>query len=246
REILEIDPRNARAAGELGERLAPEPEEMTAGIDEFDDVPQAAVRDPEGTGSEMLDVDDLEELSDDEFDVAEPSAVRDPADILEDPLPSTVQRRRRVSEVPPPEDDELIPVVVEPSRVREFDEAPADEGVEDRFGFDDEPQPALADDSDRFGFDEPAAAMAPTDSEAHAIDEGADVVARESQRHKLVPPPVEDEHDVHTRFDDSPKFDHAALFGGNEEIDEADLPPMSGLPGVKGTATMKAPSPILD
>jgi tetratricopeptide (TPR) repeat protein len=246
REILEIDPRNARAAGELGERLAPEPEEMTAGIDEFDDVPPAAVRDPEGTGSEMLDVDDLEELSDDEFDVAEPSAVRDPADILEDPLPSTVQRRRRVSEVPPPEDDELIPVVVEPSRVREFDEAPADEGVEDRFGFDDEPQPALADDSDRFGFDEPAAAMAPTDSEAHAIDEGADVVARESQRHKLVPPPVEDEHDVHTRFDDSPKFDHAALFGGNEEIDEADLPPMSGLPGVKGTATMKAPSPILD
>ena len=33
--------------------------------------------DPEGTGSEMLDVDDLEELSDDEFDVAEPSNILD-------------------------------------------------------------------------------------------------------------------------------------------------------------------------
>ncbi|HEX6836358.1 MAG TPA: tetratricopeptide repeat protein, partial [Polyangia bacterium] len=85
REILEIDPRNARAAGELGERLAPEPreEEATSGIDEFDAMPSSAVGDPEGTNSEMLDVDDLEELSDDEFDVAEPSAVRDPDDILD-------------------------------------------------------------------------------------------------------------------------------------------------------------------
>src|SRR5205807_6226414 len=96
REILEIDPRNARAAGELGERLPAEPEESTAGIDEFDSMPHSVgrgddgvardsgpldllprdsmsrdsvSRDPEGTGSEMLDVDDLEELSDDEFDV---------------------------------------------------------------------------------------------------------------------------------------------------------------------------------
>ncbi len=245
REILEIDPRNARAAAELGEKLPPADDELrahaTSGIDEFD----APSRDAEGTNSEMLDVDDLEELSDDEFDVAEPSSVRGADDILAgDDLPSTVERKRRVSEVPPAEDDELIPVVVEPSRVREFDEAPADDGVEDRFGFDDEPRAAA--DSDRFGFDEPPAAMAPTDSEANAVDAGADVVARESARHKLAP--VEDEHDVHTRFDDSPKFDHAALFGGgdSEEIDEADLPPMSGLPGVKGTATMKAPSPIVD
>lgn len=241
REILEIDPRNARAAAELGERLAPEPQEMTAGIDEFD----APARDVEGTNSEMLDVDDLEELSDDEFDVAEPSSVRDADDILAgDDLPSTVERKRRRSELPPPEDDELIPVVVEPSRVREFDEAPADDGVEDRFGFDDEP---AAPAEDRFGFDEPAVPMAATDSEANAIADGVDVVARESALHKVAPP-VEDEHDVHTRFDDAPKFDHAALFGGgdSEEIDEADLPPMSGLPGVKGTATMKAPSPIVD
>ena len=252
REILEIDPRNARAAGELGEKLPSTADEATAGIDEFDSAPHSVAPDPEGTGSEMLDVEDLEELSDDEFDVAEPSAVRDPDILADDRIPSThggtAGRRRRSSEVPPPEDDELIPVVVEPSRVREFDEAPEDAAplVEDRFGFDDEPLAAsLPGDSDRFGFDdEPAAALPPTDSEAHAIDEGAEAVARESARHPLVP--AEDEHDVHTRFDDAPKFHHAALFGGNEEIDEADLPPMSGLPGVKGTATMKAPQPIVD
>ena len=252
REILEINPRNARAAGELGERLAPEAAEATAGIDEFDSAPHSVGRDPEGTGSEMLDVEDLEELSDDEFDVAEPSAVRDP-DRLDRGSPraaeATFGRRRRHSEVPLAEDDELIPVVVEPSRVREFDEAPEDAApvVEDRFGFDDEPASSLSPSAsdDRFGFDDEAApAMAPTDSEAHAIDEGAEAIARESARHPLVP--AEDEHDVHTRFDGAPKFDHAALFGGNEEIDEADLPPMAGLPGVKGTATMKAPQPLLD
>ncbi len=133
--------------------------------------------------------------------------------------------------------------MVEPSRVREFDEAPSSGGVEDRFGFDDEPAPAV---EDRFGgFDEGAEAMAPTDSEAHAVDEGADAVARESARHPLLP--ADDEADVHTRFDDSAgKYDHAALFGSNEEVDEADLPPMAALPGVKGTATMRAPRPLLE
>jgi tetratricopeptide (TPR) repeat protein len=216
REILEVDPRNERAAGELGERLAPTADEATAGIDEFDSMPRA-VRDPEGTGSEMLDVEDLEELSDDEFDVADPSRVHDEP-MLEE------------------EDDELIPVVVEPSRVHEFDEAPPS-GVEDRFGFDEEPAPAV---EDRFGgFDEDGAVpLAATDSEAHAIDEGLEVVARESARHPL-PPPADDDADVHTRFDDGPlKFDHAALFGTHEEVDEADLPPV--------TATMKAPRPLVD
>lgn len=236
REILEIDPRNARAAGELGERLPPEPEEATSGIDEFDSVPHSVpqamgrellerdvvARDPEGTGSQMLDVEDLEELADDEFDVAEPSLQG--ADIL------------------PPEDDELIPVVVEQSRVRTFDEVAGGDGVEDRFGFDDEAAPV----EDRFGgFDDEAAAIAPTDSEAHAIDEGAEAVARESARHPIAP--ADDDADVHTRFDDSPlKYDHAALFGGNEEVDEADLPEVGALPGVKGTATTRAPQPLVD
>src|SRR5262249_29319226 len=61
------------------------------------------------------------------------------------------------------------------------------------------------------------------------------------------PPPADDDSDVRTRFDDGPlKFDHGILFGHNEEVDEADLPPMAATSGVKGTATMKAPSPILD
>jgi tetratricopeptide (TPR) repeat protein len=60
--------------------------------------------------------------------------------------------------------------------------------------------------------------------------------------------PVDDEADVHTRFDDSAGKYASALFAStdSEEIDENDLPPMSGLAGVKGTATMKAPSPMLD
>src|SRR5438874_6363150 len=60
REILEIDPTNARAAGELGEKLPMTVEDATSGLD---DLPR---RDAEGTNSELLDVDDLEELADDE------------------------------------------------------------------------------------------------------------------------------------------------------------------------------------
>jgi tetratricopeptide (TPR) repeat protein len=129
--------------------------------------------------------------------------------------------------------------------VREFDEvASGGGGVEDRFGFDDEP--ASAGVEDRFGFDDPAADIGPTDSEAHAIDAGAEEVARESARHPLqVAQPEEDEHDVHTRFDDSAGKYAAALFGAAEEIDEADLPP-SPLSTVKGTATTRAPRPMLD
>ncbi|HEY2743083.1 MAG TPA: tetratricopeptide repeat protein, partial [Polyangia bacterium] len=316
REILEIDPRNARAAGELGERIAPTADEATAGIDEYDSAPNAiglsdVGGDPEGTGSEMLDVDDLEELSDDEFDVAEASNILDTGLLPSTRRPTvvgagSVDRRRRAEELiptPDEQDDELIPVVVEPSRVREFDDdAGGGEDVEDRFGFDDEPASAAVE--DRFGFDDSSeASLGPTDSEAHAIDEGVAVVEREtSGRHKaptqtvtsappvMAPPvkssaakpadrsstapkpsagkplpsmpksatkgststarkpapPPDDEADVHTRFDDSPlKFDHAALFGHSEEVDEADLPPLGSGP-VKGTATMKAPSPMLD
>jgi tetratricopeptide (TPR) repeat protein len=258
REILEIDPRNARAAGELGEKLPSEPEseQLTSGIDEFDSGPvpraddsapfvadryddlDAPERDPEGTGSEMLDVDDLEELSDDEFDVAEPSLMQPRSSFAAEPAEG--------------EDDELIPVVVEPSRVREFDseEAAGGAGVEDRFGFDDEAGPPV---EDRFGGFDDSGPIAPTESEAHSLDE--DVVAVErapkpvtatKRSARPTPSPGDDEADVHTRFDDSPKFDQAALFGNNEEIDEADLPPMTGLPGVKGTTTKKAPQPLLD
>jgi pilus assembly protein FimV len=235
REILEIDPRNERAAGELGERLAPEPQEATAGIDEFDSMPQSVSRDPEGTGSEMLDVDDLEELSDDEFDVAESSMQGD--QILEDAMsaPSTA------------EDDELIPVVVDQSREHELEEGAGGGGdVEDRFGFDDDAA-AAADAEDRFGaFDDEVPAIAPTDSEAHAVDEGAAVVARESARHPLAVAPADNESDVHTRFDDSAGKYAAALFGATDEVDEADLPPVGALAAVKGTATTKAPRPFDD
>ena len=124
----------------------------------------------------MLDVDDLEELSEDEFDLAEPSMQASFVD--DEVIPSTRERRRRVSEIPVPslEDDELIPVVVEQDRSAEV--ATSDGGgVEDRFGFDDEgAAPAV---EDRFGgFDEGAAAIAPTDSESHAIDEGVAAIAR--------------------------------------------------------------------
>lgn len=211
REILEIDPRNARAAAELGEKLPPldaDPEEATSGIDEFDDV---RPREFTSGGSEMLDLEDVEELSDDEFDVAEPSQIRDPV-----------------------EEDELIPVVVEPSRDPE--PAGGDDGFEDRFGFDDDRNAPV---EDRFGFGDDSQPMSASDSEEHSIEEGLAEVARRDAA--LV---GEDIHDVHTRFDDNPlKYDQAALFGtSGEEIDEADLPPVTSL----GTATTRAPSPIVD
>ena len=50
---------------------------------------------------------------------------------------------------------------------------------------------------------------------------------------------------MHTRFDDQPKFGQAALFGGgaSEEIDEADLPPVGGLPPGVGHAHAEAAQP---
>ena len=238
REILEIDPTNARAAGELGERLPPTVEEATSGIDEV----EAPRRDPEGTGSEMLDVEDLEELSDDEFDMAEGSLSRGApgrdADLR------AGEHRRRQDDIALAEDDELIPVVVEPSRVREFDQSDEAAVEEDRFGFDDDAGGAV---EDRFGgFDEEAALppMAATDSESHAIDAGAAAVTHAASRAARPLSPVDDDDaDVHTRFDDQPlKFDHAALFGNPQEVDEADLPPVS--PVV--TRTTRAPKPLMD
>ncbi|MDB4967907.1 MAG: hypothetical protein JWN44_3596, partial [Myxococcales bacterium] len=251
REILEIDPTNARAAGDLGEKLPQQMiEEATSGIDEIDMPP---MRDPEGTGaSEMLDVEDLEELSDDEFDVAAPSNEM-PAQRASHRAPS--QRRPGQPIVPDgfledddraiadEDDDEMIPMVVEPSR--ELEVQSASDAVEDRFGFDDG-----AEVEDRFGGfdDDNSGALPPTDSESHSIDEGVQAVEREVSREVSRAAPVDDDNDdadVHTRFDDQPlKFDHAALFGsGNDEIDEADLPPVGGLPGVAGARTQKGPQP---
>src|SRR5262249_55467088 len=100
REILEVDPTNARAAAELGEKLPPSVVEATRGIDEI----EPAARGAEGIGSEMLDVDDLEELSADEFDVAEPSQV---ARGLEyDEGPSTISRRARPEELEASSEDD--------------------------------------------------------------------------------------------------------------------------------------------
>jgi tetratricopeptide (TPR) repeat protein len=203
REILEIDPNNARAAGELGEKLPP----TTAALDEA-----ASARDPEGTGNaQLLDVDDLEELDGDEFDVAEPSRTdARAADYVQ-----------MSSDEVEGEDDELIPVVVEPARERAV--AAADDEVEDRFGFDHDAEPASGIE-DRFGLEDDSAPMAPTDSEVLAVAAGADLVARGRRDD-------DDDSDVHTRFDDSPrKFDHGLL---GAEVDEDDLPSVAALAGAR-------------
>jgi hypothetical protein len=131
--------------------------------------------------------------------------------------------------------------------------------VEDRFGLDDDAKESL----------ESLAAGAASESEEHAIADGLAEAARQASHAAPVPSPggsglssrsatgrthkrdlpVEDSDvDVHTRFDDQPlKFDHAALFGtGSEEIDEADLPPLSALAGASATRTTQSPAPLDD
>lgn len=289
REILEIDPNNARAADELGEKLAPSVGALTSSLDDRDDDDYASIqRDPEGTGgSEMLDVDDLEELEDDDLAAppdSSPSLFADAfaADEAERRGHGTDRRRGAAIEIEDSEDDELIPVVVE--QERESESADSEE-VEDRFGFDHDSAPV----EDRFGFDdkEEESTLPPTFGEGLDLAEDtapsreelepepepapppprprresshsvapAQASARPAARepsHSAARPPApakkrnaaeeELDADVHTRFDDQPlKFDHAALFGtpGSDEVDEADLPPMSSIPG-NGTRTQQAP-----
>jgi tetratricopeptide (TPR) repeat protein len=230
REILEIDPNNVRAAGELGEKLPQrELDEATSGIDDYRSPP--AARAPialsrSANDDEMLDVDDLEELSDDEFEVAEPSGVR-AGDVLA-------------------EEDELIPVVVEPSRSEreELEAEPAD--VEDRFGLEElrPKRPAVEDRFSAFDDDLPPRPLV-SDSEPQIIDPH-DAVTRNPAHPKIRRALEDDDLDVHTRFDDQSDRFGAMLGSGPDEISESDLPPLSGLPGVAGPRTIKAKQPRLD
>jgi pilus assembly protein FimV len=165
--------------------------------------------------------DQIEELDDNEFDVAEPS---------------------RLTQAPPPDDD-LIPVVVEPLGAAAGGNG--DDSADDRFGLPPEHV------EDRFGFGdadesgaEVSAALPLSDSEVQAVDAGVKAVSARSFNR---PEPTGD-HDLHTRFDDQAmKFiEQQALFGGNDEIDENDLPPLGNLPPAQGTATQRAPAHLVD
>ncbi len=114
-----------------------------------------------------------------------------------------------------------------------------DEHVEDRFGFDN--------DSSDDGGAEAVEPMPLSDSEVQAVDAGVKAV---SSRVQTRGPREESsaEHDLHTRFDDQAiKFiEHQALFGGNEEVDEDELPPVGNLAPSQGTATQRAPAHLIE
>ncbi len=191
REILEIDPGNARASGELGEKVQPSVGALTSSLDDRD-YSAPVQRDPEGTGSEMLDVDDLEELDDDDSASppdSSPSLFADAfaADEAERRGHGQAADRRRGApiEIEDSEDDELIPVVVE--QEREPEEASGDE-VEDRFGFDHDEEPV----EDRFGFDDKAdeSTLPPSFAEtALTEEEDTDTAAGEPERQPEPVPP---------------------------------------------------------
>jgi tetratricopeptide (TPR) repeat protein len=191
------------------------------------------------------DPDDIEELAEDEFAVADPSGV---------------------IRAPSLEEDDLIPVVVEPMREGGAVADGSDDdsfgldvptaNVEDRFGFGDQPAPPEP-------RDEELVPMPPSHSEELAVEAGIAAVDQleppsnepprsEPPRDEMVPqrgpqPPrprfrSEDstgDHDLHTRFDDQAiKFiEQQALF----EVDESELPPVAGLSSPQ-TATTRAPA----
>ncbi|HEX4461335.1 MAG TPA: tetratricopeptide repeat protein, partial [Polyangia bacterium] len=198
REILEIDPTNARASSELGEKLQPSVGALTSSLDDRDNDDYASVqRDPEGTGSEMLDVDDLEELDDDDLAAPPDSSPSLFADAFAEDeaerrghgqgqAEQAIDRRRGAPiEIEESEDDELIPVVVEQEREPEV--ASSDD-VEDRFGFDHDEEPV----EDRFGFDdkEEESTLPPSFAEtALSEDEDTDTAAGEPEPEPIPPSP---------------------------------------------------------
>jgi tetratricopeptide (TPR) repeat protein len=259
REILELDPHNVKAANQLGTDVGIKPEEL-------DGAPPltSALREPshakklpgqsdrkEGSNAEPLDVDELEELADDEFDVADPSskislalADADADAGAHDELGSGARYREEPHDAAVTADgeDDLIPLVVEPAADAPMDEPPAP--VEDRFGFGDEdsgnssPVDETAIESEIEDEQRPAA-MAPTDSERHAVTAGVEAIAARPPRERARKP-ADDDHQIRTRFDDAPlKFlEKETLFGGgNEEVDESELPPVANL-RTAGTATV--------
>jgi tetratricopeptide (TPR) repeat protein len=231
REILELEPSNQRAASMLGETAAP------AGA-------QPAKRESLDDRDEV-DVDDLEELPDEEFEVADPSQKIDLR-----PMRGGDSDEVEVAS----DDDDLIPLVVDPLADKHAAEAAGEAGVEDRFGLD-EPQ-----EEDRFGlpdeggaevasrFDTAApseahevAPAAPTDSEAHAVAAGVEFVTERKPKRPVMHEETS-EPDVRTRFDPNAArmLMQDALFGGNQEVDESELP--EAPPPVSGTATLPAAS----
>ncbi len=233
REILEIDPHNVRAANMLGTDVGMRPEDLDGAPPRSPAAVAAAAAASlataaqSGSNPELLDVEELEELSDDEFDVADPSSKI--ALALGDEGASTLQggtpladddapgaRFREQPHDPTADgDDDLIPLVVEPAA----DAAPLEmpEEIEDRFG--------MGDDDAVEAEEEVAAAPAPPPAPALKLP----------FEHR--PPqwkgPRDEDHEIRTRFDDSPlKF----LQGDGDEIDERDLPPAG--PPIHGTATV--------
>jgi tetratricopeptide (TPR) repeat protein len=114
REILELDPANARAAGLLGEAVPPSEEEAED------------ARPP----TQELDDDQIEELAEDEFNEAEPSGMRPALSLDDDLIPVVVE----------PMSAQHVDAEIEADDDRFGLPAP----VEDRFGFGDEPEEADA------------------------------------------------------------------------------------------------------
>ncbi|HZS40660.1 MAG TPA: tetratricopeptide repeat protein, partial [Polyangia bacterium] len=276
REILELDPNNVKAANMLGTDVgmradeldgAPPGVSLPKGTTALADAPES------GSNPEMLDVEELEELSDDEFDVADPSAkislAIGSAAGAHDELPSGERFREQPYSSGRDDghgddaDDDLIPLVVEPVADSPLEDAlPAP--VEDRFGFSDEDSGPIGDSSERSteqsvedvepdaaGSEPRRAAMAPTDSERHAVSAGIEALGRSRDRDRdraPAPPAKDDDHDIRTRFDEAPlKFlGQETLFGGgNEEIDESELPPVENL-RLPGTATVPKAAVLRD
>ena len=268
REILELDPSHARAAAMLGE----EP----AAVRETTSAKRRRTEQPRGGGGEndeLLDVDDLEELNDEEFDVAEPSQRiqlpigtdaddastlneradalagmaappnRDDAGFGEDEVSVETEEPETASD-----EDDLIPLVVDPAHERAAAGASTSSGsddVEDRFGFGGE-EDARGGDQDRFSLDSaesavepPAATIIPPAPKMPASPAKPERPARSFRGREE----LSEDHDVRTRFDDQAvkHMQAEALFGSSDsEIDESELPPVEALK--HGTATVPSAS----
>lgn len=144
REIMELDPSNARAAAMLGEQPAPPPPRREAEED-------------------SVDLDDVEELADDEFEVAEHSSQYprfEAPDSGRDRFGDSEEIEPALAEPSIEGDDDLIPLVVDSGVDRQAEEGAeedddrfglADEEPVDRFGLGDS-----AGEEDRFGGEESA------------------------------------------------------------------------------------------
>jgi tetratricopeptide (TPR) repeat protein len=224
REILELDPSNARAASMLGEEAAPPPETKAA-------------------EEELLDVDDLEELPEDSFEVADPSGkidlggLRDSSDSGDDDLIPLV-----VDSAADRADDDLSAEDPVEDRFGFDDDGQEPSRTDQRFDAAVESAPLDTKQGPRV--EEPAP---PTESEANAVESGLAAFDRaKPTRRTPFREEASEDHDVRTRFDDQAMkmMQAEALFGSSsDEIDESELPPIDELKkGTKGTATVPTAS----